>query len=142
MKSACAENHIDKQNTNLPKIYTCRKIYISNYDSDCIIICNPWQYLSERVVGATVDGEGEEESDEDVSEAGESPRSKKKTWKVLGTLVDKKLDIPNFLWAVMRLDDYEAYLKEIMKCGCIIYDVTHDQSPERFAEIRQVVDGM
>ena len=27
MKSACAEKHIDTQNTNLPKIHTCRNIY-------------------------------------------------------------------------------------------------------------------
>lgn len=92
------------------------------------------QYLSEQIVGGLHNEESEEEP-------GEEEESGDNHWKVLGTLHEKKKVVPTFLWAVMRSDDYEAYMKEVLKCGVVIYDITYDQSPQRFAEIRAICDS-
>jgi len=54
---------------------------------------------------------------------------------------DKKHNIPQWLWAIMRTEDYDAYLKEILKCKVIIYDITDDCTQERLDEVRAVCDG-
>ena len=82
--------------------------------------------------------EGEEElGDEEESIKNEEP----KYWKLLGTLKNPKSPDPQFLWATVVYDDFEAYLREVLKCSVIIYDVTHDASQERIDEIRRVCDG-
>lgn len=41
----------------------------------------------------------------------------------------------------MQTEDYDAYLKEILKCSVVIYDLTDNPTMERFEEVRAVCDG-
>ncbi|XP_012286013.2 adenylate kinase 7 [Orussus abietinus] len=83
---------------------------------------------------------GEEEEDEDVGEervsgfdktevaatkSAEMPRK----FEVIGTVMDREYRIPEDVTMVIKCEaERESFLSELMKCGYVIYDITHDAS--------------
>lgn len=123
------------------------------FDSQAVLI-NPvdsyvgkflGQFLSGKVIGATLEGdqdEGSEHDEEEVEgEDGEDfeRKSNLRYWKILGTLANSKTSVLPWLWAIVKQDDYDAYLKEAVKCHVIIYDLS-EANPERFEEVRTICD--
>ncbi|CAL8072219.1 unnamed protein product [Orchesella dallaii] len=136
-----------------------KTVILVNKDQDIIdtqaVLINPvdsyvgkylGQFFSTKVIGATlrdsaeeteIDDEIDGEDDDDYNKSRRSP----KYWKILGTLGNPKTTVLPWLWAVMKMDDYDAYLREAVKCGVVIYDIT-EPSQERFEEIRGVLDAL
>lgn len=122
------------------------------FDSQAVLI-NPvdsyvgkylGQFLSSKVIGATLQGsnEGTDNDEEEVEgEDNEAYRASLNYWKILGALSNRKTAVLPWLWAIVKQDDYDAYLREAVKCHVIIYDLS-DSSPERFEEVRAICDAL
>ncbi|CAG7834071.1 unnamed protein product [Allacma fusca] len=114
--------------------------------SDTFVGRNLAVYLASKKIGGNEEWGGEGGNDEVDGEGGEGGPMKgnddDKYWKLLGTLKNPNQPDPQYLWATVVTDDFDAYINELLKCSVIIYDITDDSSQERIDEIRKVCDAL
>ena len=84
------------------------------------------KYLSQCVVGASMDEIDEEEEDAESVDSGMIQANKEGCYEILGTLKDKNHGKPDFVKEIIDVESKEQLYSYLMECDIIVYDITED----------------
>jgi len=100
-----------------------KRVFLNHVDTYAGL--NISQYLSQCVVGSSLeDLGGEEEGEEEEDEEQKTPTEG--TYRLIGTLKDPSATPPPFLADVVEYKTREELLEKLMECDIIIYNISDD----------------
>ncbi|XP_066043085.1 adenylate kinase 7 [Chamaea fasciata] len=94
----------------------------TNYAS-CIL-----QYLSTCVVGATLEGQDEEEEGDENGSDAEFPAGLEEMYEIVGTLSKPESTNPLFAKETYAVSSREELLNHLLECEIVLYNITEDAS--------------
>nr|CAB3220768.1 adenylate kinase 7 [Phallusia mammillata] len=100
-----------------------KRIFINNVD--LFTGKNLGQYLSQCIVGSSLE-DNEEEEEGETGSVHSAASHKEGAYRVIGTLKDPNAKPPEFVTEIVNFKTREELLEKLLECDIIIYNITED----------------
>ncbi|NWR01811.1 KAD7 kinase, partial [Paradoxornis webbianus] len=103
-----------------------RRVFLNHLDSYCGRSIG--EYLSTCVVGATLEGQDEEEEGDENGSDAEFPTGLEEMYEIVGTLSKPESTNPLFAKETYAVSSREELLSHLLECEIVLYNITEDAS--------------
>lgn len=128
-------DHEDQQKQDKPQN---KRLFLNHVDS--FQTSNLAKFLSQCVVGASLDEIEEEEEEETEEDDKKQLKLKEGTYQIYGTMKDETQKKPEFIKEIIKHSKKEELYEQVMECDIIVYDITED--PDQIEEAVWIVSQL